>query len=289
MQDISKNSSQLYRITYEAYSKFANKISRCSSLAEVGEVSKTHLKYLINYHIIRITIQQEKKHLFFSLTKDEVDYDLHEKVDLLEHEENLYLKEIPIHTTNLPQDWIARNIDSSILVEPEMWAWLFNNNGRKVTVTLISDKNKNFTAADIDILKLAIDCFEAKFHEIYLARLLDNKNKSLTEALKVIKAQNEEIQNIVKNQKEIIKERTSEILEKNKKLLHISALNAHNIREPLSRIQGLIGLFPHFSDAEVRTELVPKIESSAEEMDLVLQEVILMATQELEHLKVEKE
>ena len=289
MQDISKNSAQLYRITYEAYSKFANKISRCSTLAEVGEVSKTHLKYLINFHIIRITIQQDEKHLFFSLTKDGVDFDFHEKAKLLEHEVELYLKEIPIHSTKIPEEWLSRNLDNTLLVEPEMWAWLFNNNGRKTTVTLVSDKNKSFTVADLDILKLAIDCFEAKFHEVYLARLLDNKNKSLTEALNVIKAQNEEIQNIVRNQKEIIKDRTSEILEKNKKLLHISALNAHNVREPLSRIQGLISLLPHFNDLEIRDEIIPKIESSAEEMDQVLQEVILMATQELEHLKVDKE
>ncbi|WP_034924132.1 hypothetical protein [Gillisia sp. CAL575] len=287
MQDISKNSSQLYRITYEAYSKFANKISRCSTLAEVGEVSKTHLKYLINFHIIRITIQQQEKLLFFSLTKDAVDFDFQEKAELLEHEKELYSTEIPMHSTNIPEEWIARNIDYNTLIEPELWAWLFNNNGRKVTVTLIADKNKTFTIADLDILKLAIDCFEAKFHEIYLARLLDNKNKSLTEALKVIKTQHEEIQDIVRNQKEIIKDRTSEIFEKNKRLLHISALNAHNIREPLSRIQGLVGLFPHFSDLEIRTELIPKIESSAAEMDLVLQEVILMATQDLEHLKVD--
>lgn len=290
MQDISKNSAQLYRITYEAYSKFANKISRCTTLEQVREVSLTHLKYLINYHIIRLTIKQDKKLLFFSLTKDKIDFDFKEKSALLDHEKELYIKEIPIHSTNnIPMEWVNRNMDSSILVEPEMWAWLFNNNGRKVTVTLISDKFKAFKTADLDILKLAIDCFESKFHEIYLARSLDNKNKSLLKAMTVIKTQNEEIKDIVTNQKAIIKDRTSEILEKNKKLLHISALNAHNVREPLSRIQGLIELIPYFNDKELREELIPKIETSALEMDKVLQEVITMATQELENLKVNRE
>lgn len=289
MQDISKNSSQLYRITYEAYSKFANKISRCATLAEVGEVAKTHLKYLFNFHIIRITIAQEEGHVFFSLTKDAVDFDFNGEAQLLTHEEELYEKEIPIHTTNIPEGWLERNLDASTIVEPELWGWLFNNHGRKVSVTLISDKIKNFGVGDLEILKLAIDCFETKFHEISLARLLDKKNQSLTEALNLIQVKNDEIQNIVNNQKEIIKQRTSEILEKNKKLLHISALNAHNIREPLSRIQGLIGLFPHFDDVEIRSEIIPKIETSAEEMDQVLQEVILMATKELEFLKQEIE
>lgn len=286
MQDISKNAAQLYRITYEAYSKFANKISRCSTLEEVGKVSQTHLKYLINFHIIRLTIQQDQKHLFFSLTKDQVDYDFKENSSLLEHEEELYKTEIPTHSRNIPMDWVDRNMNGGQLVEPEMWAWIFSNNGRKVTVTLISDLHKPFKIADLDILKLAIDCFESKFHEIYLSHLLDNKNKSLTEALSVIQSQNKEIQDIVKNQKQIITDRTKEILEKNQKLLHISALNSHNVREPLSRIQGLIELIPYCSDKDVREELIPKIKISAVEMDEVLQEVITMATQELDNLKV---
>ncbi|TVZ28041.1 hypothetical protein JM83_3128 [Gillisia sp. Hel_I_86] len=289
MQDVSKNSAQLYRITYEAYSKFANKISRCQTLKEVGEVSKTHLKYLLNYHIIRLSIEQGDKYLFFSITKSGVDYDFEEKSEMLGHEKDLLEKEIPIYTNNVPMEWLKRNMDTSLLEKPEMWAWLFNNNGRKVTVTLISDKNKAFTVADLEILKLAVDCFEAKFHEIYLAKMLYAKNKSLLEALETIRSKNSEIQNIVNNQKQIIEQRTSEIVEKNKKLLHISVLNAHNIREPLSRIQGLIGLFPHFTNEEIRQDLIPKIETSAEEMDRELQAAIKMATQELKILKIENE
>jgi len=289
MQDISKNSGQLYRITYEAYSKFANKISRCKTLKEVGEVSKTHLKYLLNYHIIRLTVEQGKKHLLFSLTKNEVDYDFEEKSEMLPHEKELLEKGIPVFTDKIPMKWLESNINTSLLEKPEMWAWLFNNNGRKVTVTLISDKNKAFTVADLEILKLAVDCFEAKFHEIYLARMLFKKNKSLEEALAIIKSKNIEIQSIVKNQRHIIDERTSEIVEKNKKLLHISALNAHNIREPLTRIQGLIELFPHYNNEGIRQELIPKIKYSAEEMDKILQAVIKMATKELRILKIESE
>ncbi len=289
MQDISKNSAQLYRITYESYSKFANKISRCKNLAEVGEVSKTHLKYLFNYHVIRLIIDQGEKNLLFTLTKNKVDYNFEQKLEILAHEKKILEQGIPIFTDKIPMEWLEKKIDTSLLEKPEMWAWLFNNNGRKISVTLISDKNKAFTIADLEILKLTVDCFEAKFHEIFLARMLFKKNKSLEDAMATIRLKNIEIQNIVNNQKQIIDERTSEIVEKNKKLLHISALNAHNIREPLSRIQGLIGLFPHFADAEIRSELIPKIESSVEEMDNVLKEVIYMATKELEHLKVAKE
>lgn len=288
MTSISKNTSQLYRITYEAYSKFANNISRCKSLKEVGEVSRTHLKYLLNFHIIRLTIQQGDKYFFFSIAGNQVDYDLKEETQILDHEKELLKNEIPILTSEIPKDWIKENINTVELENPNLWGWFFKKNDRKITVTLIADKNKPFNTGDVDILKLAVDCFEAKFHEIYLAKQLDKKNKSLIEALKTIRDKNDQIQKIVENQQEIIEDRTREIVAKNKKLLHISALNAHNVREPLSRIQGLIQLFDLFDDQQIRDEIIPKLEKSAEEMDQVLQEVISMATNELSELKAEK-
>ncbi|WP_231563336.1 hypothetical protein [Salegentibacter sp. Hel_I_6] len=75
------------------------------------------------------------------------------------------------------------------------------------------------------------------------------------------------------------------MVEKNEKLLRISALNAHNVREPLSRIQGIVQLYEVFDDKACREELLPKLKQSSEEMDQVLQEVIKMATTELNQLK----
>lgn len=286
MTSISKNSSQLYRITYEAFSKFANNISRCSSLKEVGEVSKTHLKYLLNFHIISLTIQQEEKYLCFSLTGNKVHYDLKEAIELLPHEKELLQNGIPFTSTVLPPGWL--NIKPEIAsTAPVLWGWLFNKNNRNIIVSLVADHNKPFSVSDVDILKLSVDCFEAKFQEIYLTGQLEKKNQSLTEALEIIKQKNEEIEQIVQNQKQIISDRTAEIVKKNKKLLAISTLNAHNVREPLSRIQGIINLFEYYEDKDIRSLLIPKLESSAEEMDKVLQEVINMATKEFAHLNAQ--
>lgn len=288
MASITNNTSQLYRITYEAYSKFANNISRCTSLKEVGEISRTHLKYLLNFHIIRLSIQEDDKYLFFSIAGNQVIYDLKEQTQILNHEKDLLENEIPLLTKDIPHEWIDEYMESNQLIEPSLWGWLFKKNERKIAVTLISDKNKPFNTGDVDILKLVVDCFEAKFHEIYLSRLLAIKNKSLTKALNTIQEKNDQIQKIVENQQQIIEDRTKEIVEKNKKLLHISAINAHNVREPLSRIQGLIQLFDLFDDQQIRTEVIPKLEKSAEEMDHVLQDVINMATNELSELKAER-
>ncbi|MFD1095431.1 histidine kinase [Salegentibacter chungangensis] len=280
--------SRLYRIAYEAYSKFATNISRCSSLEEVGIVSKRHLKYLLNFHIIRVAMEQDERFLFFSLKKNESWYDFKNKTELFPFEKELYERDIPIKTSDIPPAFIEGTMEQKDLKNPVLWAWSLKKNNRKVIVSLLSDDQKPFASGDIDILKLTADAFEAKFQELFLKKQLDRKNRSLSKALDTIQLQNEKIQKIVDNQKQIIEERTQEILSQNEKLLRISALNSHNVREPLSRIQGIIQLFDVLDDKTCREELIPKLKISADEMDKVLQEVILMASKELAELKAKK-
>jgi signal transduction histidine kinase len=287
MASISKNSAQHYRITYEAYSKFANGINRCGTLQEVAEDTRRHLKYLLNFHLIKMVLEKEDRFLLLSIYKNEVSYTITEEDSLLPYEMELLKNGVPIKTSNIPLELINEKNSTEELAEPELWGWSFQKNARKVLVSLISDEKKPFSYADVEILKLVTDCLEAKLQEIFLKNQLAQKNKSLSEAYDTIKKQNFQIKEIVENQKQTIEERTREIVEKNEKLLHISALNAHNVREPLSRIQGITQLFEVFDDETCRTELIPKLATSVEEMDLVLKEVIEMASQELVKLKAE--
>ncbi len=285
MGNITQNPSQLYRITYEAYSKFANDVNRCANLDEVAEVCKTHLKYLINFRIIRMTIFQNNRFFFFELHGNKVWFDLKENSGLYKYEKQLLDKGIPIMTSEIPDKFVRDKIDIDTLIDPVLWGWCFDKYERKVLVSLLADQEKAFSIGDVEILKLMVDCIQAKFSEIYLKRQISIQNRNLSEAYDTIKSKNQEIQRIVENQKQTIKERTSEIVLKNEKLLHISVLNAHNVREPLSRIQGIAELFEYFDDDGCRTELIPKLIESIEEMDFVLKEVVDMASKELIELK----
>ncbi len=280
--------SQRYRIIYEAYSKFANGINRCGSVGEIVEDLQMHLKYLLNFHSIKLLLPQEEEFLLLSVFSNDISYRIVEKESLLPFEKSLLQEGVPVKTSEIPIELFRTESDLLKLKNPELWGWSFQKNDRNVLVSLISDDQKPFTFGDVEILKLVTDCLEAKLQEILLKNQLAKKNKSLSEAYKTIKLQNDQIQKIVENQKEIIKERTREIMAKNEKLLHISALNAHNVREPLSRIQGISQLFEYYDEKAIREELIPKLNTSLEEMDAVLQEVIEMASQELISLKAEK-
>lgn len=285
MSDIFQNTSQLYRITYEAYSKFANDVNRCVDLEEIAEVCKTHLKYLLNFRIIRMTIYQGDKFFFFEQFGTKIWFDLREESQLFPYEKELLEQGIPLITNDIPDKLIRNKVDLDSLYDPVLWGWCFNKNERKVIVSLLADQEKTFSIGDVEILKLIVDCVQSKFNEIYLKRQLAIQNKNLSEAYETIKSKNLEIETIVENQKQTIKDRTSEIVEKNKKLLHILALNSHSIREPLSRIQGIIQLFEFMDDKECRSELIPKLEITVEEMDEILKEVVDMASKDLMELK----
>lgn len=288
MQDISNNSSQLYRITYEAYSKFANGINRCSNLEEIANVCKTNLKYLINFRILRMCIIREKDNFIAEQFAGTISYDFESEADLFTYEQDLIETGIPLLTGNIPDKLLKGKIDRSELFDPVLWGWAFEKTDSKVVVSLLADQEMTFSVGDIDILKLVVDCIQSKFNEIYLKKQLAIQNKNLSEAYETIKLKNDEIETIVKNQQQTINLRTQSIAEKNEKLLHISALNAHNIREPLSRIQGIVQLVELVDDETFKNELIPKLESTVEEMDEVLQEVVEMASKELVALKAEE-
>jgi hypothetical protein len=287
MESLQNRNSRIYRITYETFSKFSNNLNSCKNLEEVSQVAVRFLKYLLNFHVFRISLNQDRSFLVYSQNNTQGSFELIPEEHLLPHELKILKDGIPVKSQNIPPV-LTKELANINLTNPHLWCWNFRKMELHFTVSLVADENKPFGVGDIEMLKLISDSFQAKFQEIYLKEQLDHKNKSLLQALDVIKNQNAKINKIVENQKQVIEERTKEVVEKNEKLLHISALNAHNVREPLSRIQGIVQLFEVFDDATCRKELVPKLIQSSEEMDQVLQEVIQMATTELTQLKAKE-
>ncbi|SKB72128.1 hypothetical protein SAMN05660776_2710 [Salegentibacter holothuriorum] len=287
MESLQDRNSRVYRITYETFSKFSNNLNRCKSLDDVSRVSVRFLKYLLNFHLFRISVNQVGSYLVYCQCNSTGRFELIQRENLFPYEIKIMEDNIPIRTGNVPTE-LSEKISETNLEAPFLWSWTFKKMDLDFTVSLVADKNKAFDVGDIEMLKLISDSFQAKFQEIYLKEELDHKNKSLLQALDVIKNQNKKINQIVENQKQTIADRTKEVVEKNEKLLRISALNAHNVREPLSRIQGIVQLYDVFDDKTCREELLPKLKQSSEEMDQVLQEVINMATAEINQLKAKE-
>jgi hypothetical protein len=191
--------------------------------------------------------------------------------NLLGYEEELLQKKTPIYSDQISEMELPKEFDLPGEENGELWGWNFCNDDRQIIVSVLAGESRKFSKKDIPILKLVSETLESKLLELCLFKELDHKTET--------------INRIIEDQKAIIELRTSEIEQKNKTLLGISVLNAHNIREPLSRIMGLTSLFEIETSQGIIEEIVPKMKISAADLDNALRSVIEKATADLIDLK----
>ncbi len=268
-----------YRITYEAFSKFSGSVSKARTIDELASVVKRNLKYFFDFKLLRISIFDDGKPVIFSFQKNEYNVCKFKK-NIQNYEKKLLLTEVPFRT-ELDLNLINNLPICPALIKPYLWGWYFNYNRIKVCTSLISDETKVFNNADVEILHLLVDSFITKYQHLLLQDKLNEKNKSLEKAVKLIEKKNLQIHKIVNNQKETIYNRTKEIRKKNSTLLEISQLNAHNVREPLSRILGLIDISEHFEPFELSENILQPLKISATELDNALKIIVDQSTQEI--------
>jgi signal transduction histidine kinase len=115
------------------------------------------------------------------------------------------------------------------------------------------------------ILFLAMYIFKAGYQK---------QQDSLKEQNRLILAQKEEMEQINNNLENIVSDRTSKIEHQKQQFRELANINAHKVRSPLARIQGLLNLVEIEANPEKSlTEFLPKLKSNAEELDGVLKEV----------------
>jgi len=118
--------------------------------------------------------------------------------------------------------------------------------------------------------------------QVLLQTELQEKNEELTTSEEELRASQEELlasqeelTQINENLNDLVKERTLTIIDQNKKFVEHAFINAHKVRSPLARIQGLVNLLnyeAHQLSAEGQ-EIHRLLKASATELDDILREV----------------
>lgn len=111
--------------------------------------------------------------------------------------------------------------------------------------------------------------------QLLLKEELQEKNEELTASEEELRASQEELTQINENLNDLVKERTLTIIDQNKKFVHHAFINAHKVRSPLARIQGLVNLLnyeAHLLSAEAQ-EIHRLLKASSIELDDILREV----------------
>ncbi|MFT2009762.1 hypothetical protein ACMA1I_13865 [Pontibacter sp. 13R65] len=264
------DSRQVYRVRYEAFSKFSNTLIRSRTVDAVAEALQVNLKYLFNFHVYRLSFNWNDYIVHITVSAGGVE--VQQQQSYLPHELQLLQQREPMHTTqpatlDLPQ---AYNLAEE--EQAELWAWCFEREECQIVISLLSGKSRVFTRRDITFVKLLAENLESKLLEICLFQMLDKQHALIT--------------SINQHQQEIIEHRTKEIAAKNEKLIEVSIMNAHHLREPLSRILGLITLADYcHTPEELKETILPKLKRSSTDLDEALKAVIYKATAELTELK----
>ena len=81
--------------------------------------------------------------------------------------------------------------------------------------------------------------------QLILKAELQEKNEELTASEEGLLASQEELTQINENLNNLVNERTLTIIDQNKKFVHHAFINAHKVRSPLARIQGLVNLLSY--------------------------------------------
>ncbi|MEC7782277.1 MAG: hypothetical protein VYB38_02635 [Bacteroidota bacterium] len=272
-----------YRITYEAFSKFSGNLSKVESLEELGKIISRHLKYLFNYKVFKIMILHEQSLAGYTFLPGKTI--THTQQQDLEPYERLLLRDkIPfvnsIDSTELPE--YLKNVK---LNNGNLWGWFLAYSEYQICISLVSDDDTYFSSSDVDIVHLLADSVASKYRQISLSEILQQNNIHLESLVTEIACKNKEIKAINDNQQLVIEARTEELIQKNKKLFELSRLNAHDLREPLSRVLGLLELAEHLPQDELRSSILPKIKEASGHLDQVIQRVVTQSEKELINIK----
>ncbi|HTF20981.1 MAG TPA: hypothetical protein VK658_23060 [Chryseolinea sp.] len=118
--------------------------------------------------------------------------------------------------------------------------------------------------------------------QLLLKAELQEKNEELTASEEELRASQEELLAsqeeltlINENLNDLVKERTLTIIDQNKKFVHHAFINAHKVRSPLARIQGLVNLLSYEAPrlTENGQEIQRLLQISSGELDDILREV----------------
>ncbi|RIJ34000.1 hypothetical protein D1627_16620 [Pontibacter oryzae] len=254
----------------------------------VAQSFQVNLKYLFNFHTFRASYNRGNLYLHLEVTAAGATITKQECSGYLCFEEDLLKHRVPKHWQNLAELALPLRYKLPEEEKAELWGWYIQNDeSRDIIVSVLGGASKVFTRKDIAFLRLVAENLEAKLFELCLLQELDDKNSKLQAAFDKINEQNAVISSIMEYQQDVIIERTQEVASKNARLLEVSVLNAHTVREPLSRVLGLVNLLElrEWPLNEIQESIMPRLKVSAQDLDEALKEVIEKSTADLIKLK----
>ena len=275
-----------FRIIYDTLSKLSCSINKCRRIEEVFSVLRTDVKYLFDFVAVRLCVRDGDCTDIFVIARNQtiqaaVHEGLRQEVQTFERDaderEMVCFFEKGKNLSEALGETLCRQLDG---VLDAAWVFPFKMNGASLVVTILSGPQYAFKRADIPVLKIACESFFSKILSLRLYDEVVESKNSLNEAYALLDARREKIEQLTVRQELVIEERTAELAQKNAKLIELIQFNAHNIREPLTRILGLADLIKIFPADEIQQELLPALLISCTDLDEAIMRTIAYIEEE---------
>lgn len=136
---------------------------------------------------------------------------------------------------------------------------------RAITSTFRFELTSSALVSSIFLVQLEIRR-SLEDHKKNLVVMVNKKTKALADA-------NDELKNMNDKLDIMVQERTQQVKDQYEQMLKYAYLNSHEVRAPLSRMQGLMSIIIQEQDIQSKMDLIEKLKVSSEELDAIIIEM----------------
>ncbi len=260
-----------YRILQNSISRFSIYINKADTLFDICNCLLRNTKYLYNYSVCRFHYYHQGRHVCYTINRQEAKVEQGNTPFFLDNEQSVYSTAIPFYQKHHADDLLP-GADGAI---NEMWVWKFAfNEDAGMVITVYSDGEYRFLKEQIPFVKIAGEMLYTKTRMVLLIDDLNHKQQALQCSYKKLEESNALVSTLLSQREKTIDDRTQALTRLNTKLLDLIQFNSHYIREPLTRIMGLMSLYELMSPGDFFNEYWPLLEESVRDMDKTIRQVI---------------
>lgn len=264
-----------YRVIYDNLSRLSVELNKANNLTDIQLVLQNNLKYLFSYSVCRITYYQQNNFACYTITNETPAVITGTHQLLWDVEKLLFYEGLPLRLNANEHSAILQKIPCKSAID-KLWGWKLNySDDAGILLTIMADDERPFLRKHIQLVKMICEMLFTKMRLIILLQAVQKNEAASPAASRQLGESQVAISELRNTPEKIIDKRAQQLTKLNKHLIDIIQFNSHNIREPLTRIMGLMQLKPLVSDDEFSTSCWPMMLSSVQDLDNRLREVIV--------------
>ncbi|EHQ28014.1 sensor histidine kinase [Mucilaginibacter paludis] len=244
MDHNSEISQNAQRLRYEAFSRFATSLNKCTSYHDIDKVLSSQLKFIINLFIFRVYYQNASSCIAVQGFIGQ-DFFIQQDGDIIYSFEELAL------ANGIPVSYPVNEIFSDPLFADTIFTHqkvfsivtipVIYTAEHRIVMTIATTEDKQLAKQDYKFIQLINDLLANKLSQLMGLEAIAKSNK-------ILETNNKQITRLNQYLDATVKKRTQELMDANTELKTLLYRTTHDFRAPLANIMGLSNLGKTITD-----------------------------------------